>query len=123
MQHQILIVEDDESLRFIYSTTLRIVDAGLTLAKDGEEAVAFLADHAPHLIILDMLLPQMPGDQVLEYIYAAPHLENTRVLIVTAHEGYRTLALRPGDRFLMKPVINGSLRKVVNDMLALIPTH
>lgn len=123
MQHQILIVEDDESLRFIYSTTLRIVDAGLTLAKDGEEAVAFLASNTPHLIILDMLLPQMPGDQVLEYIYETPHLANTRVLIVTAHEGYRTMALRSGDRFLLKPIINGSLRKVVNEMLALIPTN
>jgi len=120
MRYEILIVEDDAGLRFIYSTALRILDANLVLAADGEEAIAYLADHAPHLIILDMLLPRVSGSEVLAYIYAAPHLANTRVLIITAHEDYQNLALRPGDCFLLKPILNGMLRRHVSEVLAQI---
>ncbi|MGQ9910402.1 MAG: response regulator [Candidatus Flexifilum sp.] len=123
MAHEILIAEDDQSLRIIYAAALKRIDADLIMARDGEEALAYLAERAPHLVILDMRLPVVPGEAVLDYIYHAPHLVNTRVLILTAHEDYRSLPLRPGDRFMLKPVINGALAAAVTEILAFNPTH
>lgn len=123
MTHEILIVEDDQSLRFIYAAALKRIDADLVMAGDGEEALAYLADHAPHLVILDMRLPLVPGEAVLDYIYRAPHLINTRVLVLTAHEDYRSLPLRTGDRFMLKPIINGTLAASVAEMLAFDTAH
>lgn len=121
MAYEILIVEDDKSLRIIYAAALKRIGAALIMAENGEEALTYLAEHAPHLIILDMRLPLVSGEEVLDYVYRAVHLVNTRVLILTAHEDYRFLPLRPGDHFLLKPVTNEVLVNLIMEMLAFNP--
>jgi CheY-like chemotaxis protein len=81
-------------------------------AADGLAAVEILSRRAPHVVILDLLLPKKPGWEVLEYIYGAPHLAKTRVIVFTAHDAI-PLKLRPGDTFLLKPLAPQVLRETV----------
>jgi len=118
MPNQVLIVEDDDALRFVYELSLsRIADLTLVSVPDGETALAYLRDNTPQMIILDILLPRLSGEAVLNFIYSAPHLRTARVFVVTAHESYQQLPLRPGDRFFLKPLINGTLRHAVQAAL------
>jgi DNA-binding response OmpR family regulator len=53
------------------------------LARDGEEALKFLADSRPALILLDLILPKKSGFEVLEKIFTDPQLKDMPVIIIS----------------------------------------
>jgi CheY-like chemotaxis protein len=112
MVYEVLLVDDDDPTRFVYREILHRMDMEVMEAADGLAAVDLLRHHTPNVIILDLLLPKKPGWEVLEYIYATPHLADTRVIIFTAHDAI-PLKLRPGDVFLLKPLNPQVLREAV----------
>jgi DNA-binding response OmpR family regulator len=65
---RIMVVDDEENIRFLYKEELE--DEGFTveLAKNGEEALEKLPDFKPDLITLDIKMPGMNGIEVLKRI-------------------------------------------------------
>ncbi len=92
-------------------------------ASDGVKAIEMLNRHVPTVVILDLLLPRKSGREVLDYIYTAPRLANTRVIIFSAHEGLLPLRLRPGDEFLLKPLNPQLLRDAVTRAVTSSPNQ
>jgi CheY-like chemotaxis protein len=82
----VLVVDDDPDIR----ETLRFVleDAGYPVytAENGKEALAILAstDHLPGLILLDLMMPVMSGEEMLKALKAVKALAQIPVTIVTA---------------------------------------
>ena len=100
---RVLLVEDDEGLR--YAMRIALERAGLEVqeAADGKEAVAFLdGDAAAYCcVILDMLLPSVHGSSVVT------HIARTRPrLAVVAVTGFpdRVLFADPSDRHVVKAI-------------------
>ena len=62
----ILIVEDNESLRLAYSSFLSQEGHAITVAQNVPEALTYLETHKPDLILLDMLMPKMNGLELLQ---------------------------------------------------------
>jgi DNA-binding response OmpR family regulator len=113
-----IIIDDDGPSRQIYGGILSRLGFALEEAVDGEDAIALLETRQPDIIILDLLLPRVNGLQVLDYIYSAPHLTGTRVIIITAHTSYKhTTSLRAGDSYFIKPVPASEIRAHVIRML------
>jgi DNA-binding response OmpR family regulator len=77
------LVEDEEFLRRIYK--LRLVAEGydVTDVSSGEAAWELLNESLPHLIILDLYLPQMSGFEFLQRLKAHPKFSNVAVLILS----------------------------------------
>ena len=101
----VLVVEDEPALRTIYEQILGSAGYEVLQAADGEEALAILADTAPEIVVLDMLLPKVDGGRVLEYMRSAPHLNHTGIVIATAHDRFRHAEnVSVNDRFLLKPI-------------------
>ena len=73
MQAQILLVEDDPSLRELIVTALSLQGAHVTAVKTGQEAL--LLDEAFDLALLDLLLPDMRGDELLARLRKARMIE------------------------------------------------
>lgn len=115
MPYRVLIVDDDAASRYIYRQVLNSFE--LVEAEDGAQAIELLQEQPFDLVVLDMLLPRVQGTGVLDFIYNNPTIASTRVIVVTAHDGYRHLNLRPGDMLLMKPVAPRHLRDAVNRTL------
>ncbi len=61
MKKNILIIDDDEDLSLIIADMLEGYGYGVTLAGDGDEAFALLAENVYHLILLDINLPGVTG--------------------------------------------------------------
>lgn len=120
---RVLIVDDDAATRFVYQQVLEVLGLSLYEAASGDEAIRVLSHDAPDLVVLDMLLPGVPGTDVLSHIYRSPHLAETHVLIITAHHSWAGLTLREGDRILYKPVSPRSMRQAAQDALHLPPAH
>lgn len=61
----VLLVEDDEFLRSLIVRKLEEEGFGVTVAKDGEEALAHLTSNLPDLMLLDLVLPGFSGFELV----------------------------------------------------------
>lgn len=62
---KIIIVEDNQSLAEIYKTRLEIIGYTCFLAYNGITALYFIQKELPDLVLLDLMVPDIPGDQIL----------------------------------------------------------
>jgi two-component system response regulator (stage 0 sporulation protein F) len=65
---RIMVVDDEENIRFLYKEELEDEGFSVELAKNGEEALEKLPDFKPDLITLDIKMPGMNGIDVLKRI-------------------------------------------------------
>ena len=81
--YRILLVEDEDFLRRIFKLRLTAEGYQVTDVDSGEAAWKMLQESLPHLIILDLYLPQMNGFEFLERLKAHPKLSRVAVLILS----------------------------------------
>jgi CheY-like chemotaxis protein len=67
---RVLLVDDDTILRDLLQQILELNGCAVTTAENGEAALARLADHPPDLVVTDLQMPIMAGDQLAERIRA-----------------------------------------------------
>jgi CheY-like chemotaxis protein len=80
----ILLAEDDAILSELYTERLRQEGFTVVHANNGEEALQFVREYNPALIILDIMMPKMNGLDVLKNLKESPATKNIPVIIVTA---------------------------------------
>jgi len=81
--YRILLVEDEDFLRRIFKLRLTAEGYDVTDVDSGEAAWEALKESVPHLIILDLYLPQMSGFEFLERLKANLELSHVAVLILS----------------------------------------
>jgi CheY-like chemotaxis protein len=80
---RILLVEDDRFLRRAAEASLRQRGFAVTVAAEGEEALAKVRAEIPDLILLDLLMPKLTGIEVLRALRAEEATKEIRVLILS----------------------------------------
>jgi DNA-binding response OmpR family regulator len=83
MSHTVLVVEDTELLRRMYSDRLAQDGHRVLQAADGLAALSVLREETPDLILLDLVMPNVSGLEVLDAIKKDPRLADIPVLILT----------------------------------------
>jgi DNA-binding response OmpR family regulator len=106
MTRRVLIAEDEESI--VASLEFLMHQCGFTtrVARDGDEAIAALAEFRPDLVLLDIMLPGRSGFEVCRFIRGQKSLAGVRVLMLTAKggSGEEARGLAAGaDDYLTKP--------------------
>ena len=111
----ILVVEDEESLRAFLGDALAEAGHKVVQAQDGEAALALLAAHSFEVVLSDLKMPRMDGATLLRQIRQA--YPETEVIVLTAHGSIASAvdAMRNGAfDYLQKPVSSpGELRLLV----------
>jgi DNA-binding response OmpR family regulator len=82
-QLKVVIVEDNVSLVDIYKTRLEILGYKCFTAYDGEEALAVIQRELPDLVLLDLMVPKIAGDQILARMRASDWGKNIKVLVIS----------------------------------------
>lgn len=81
----VLYVEDHPSnVRLVERLVARRDDVRLEVAGTGEQALGRAAQLRPDLVLLDLHLPDLPGEVVLERLWRLPGLAGTPVVVLTA---------------------------------------
>lgn len=109
---RVLVVEDEEALSELLDYNLGREGFGVTLARDGEEALLKMAEDRFDAVILDWMLPKVSGIEVCRQIRANPDTQATPVIMLTARaeEGDRIRGLETGaDDYVVKPFSMGEL--------------
>lgn len=112
---KIMLVEDDDSLREIYSIRLTAEGYTIVSAKDGEEALAVAVRERPDLIVSDVMMPKISGFDMLDILRSTPETQNIKVIMMTAlsSEDQRVRGESLGaDRYLVKSQVG--IEDVVN---------
>ena len=81
----ILLVDDDEFIRDIYSTKFSESGIDVTSAENGKKALGLLADNNFDVVLLDMVMPEMDGIEFLEQFYENHDQES--VVIILSNQG------------------------------------
>jgi len=107
----IMIVEDDPQLSRIFSMALSEPFA-VEVIEDGAQAMKRLAEAQPALVVLDLHLPEVGGDQILAYIRGDSRLAATRVILATADARQAEYLESSADIVLLKPLNPFALREL-----------
>ena len=128
---KVMVVEDDASLREIYSIRITAEGYEVVSAGDGEEALAVAVREKPDLILSDVMMPKISGFDMLDILRSTPETANIKVVMMTAlsAEDQRQRGERLGaDRYLVKSqvgiedVIN-TIHEVLGDRAAPAPVE
>ena len=107
MSDRILVVDDEEGIRFILSTLLEDAGFAVSTAKSGQEALEAVAKQAPDLVLMDVRMPGLDGISALESLKQShSHLP---VILLTAYgqvpDAVQAMKLGAAD-YLLKPFLN-----------------
>jgi CheY-like chemotaxis protein len=118
----VLHVEDNHSnLRLIERVLAHRPEIRLAEARTGAAGIALAAELAPDLILLDLGLPDIPGEDVLRLVRQASTMRDVPVVVISAEarpaESDRLLAAGADD-FIVKPIDVATLLTVIDRLLA-----
>mgnify|MGYP000013210076 CR=1 FL=1 len=123
---RILVVDDEVSIQQLLQTVLMREGYEVDTAGDGSEALELIKGNKFDLIILDIMMPQVDGLEVLRHVKSSEELKFIPVIIMTAvmDREVRYHALDMGaDEFLNKPIDIYELRARVRTLLSVKEYH
>jgi two-component system alkaline phosphatase synthesis response regulator PhoP len=119
----VVIVEDEPAIRDMYKMKLENSGFSAFVAQDGREGLAVIEKAKPDLILLDIKMPVMNGDEMLEKLRQTQWGANIRVIILTnisRDEAPHTLRFLSVDRYVVKAHHTPSqVVEVINEVLGI----
>ena len=119
---KIALVEDDVILAEIYQTRLQLAGYDCLVANDGLSGLALIKQEIPDLALLDLMLPEKSGDEILREMRASDWGKDIKAVFLTniseaeAPEGLAELGF---ERYIVKAnIINNQLAEIVGEVLA-----
>ena len=120
---KVMVVEDDASLREIYSIRITAEGYDVVSAGDGEEALAVAVREKPDLIVADVMMPKISGFDMLDILRNTPETAKIKVIMMTAlsSDDQRARGESLGcDRYLVKSQVGiedlvNTIHEVLND--------
>ncbi len=110
----ILVVEDDRGVRDLYRTALGLSGFDVHGSEDGLDALRYLEDHRPDLIVLDLDLPKIPGATLYSELRVNPSTRTIPIIVVTGLDSVPNL---PGTVVLRKPCEPETLLRAIEKSL------
>ena len=108
-----LVIEDHRDISALFRVVLEEAGFKTEIIQTGDEAVTRLTEVIPEVVILDLHLPGVQGDEILRQIRADARLAETRVIVITAYSALADTLQGEADLVLIKPVSLNLLRRLV----------
>ncbi|MCH8289539.1 response regulator [Candidatus Poribacteria bacterium] len=117
----VLVVEDKDLNRKIVRIVLKSKGYNVLEATNAEEALEILQAQIPDLILMDIALPGMSGEELTRQIKGTPQWRHLPIIALTAHamKGDREQFLKAGcDDYISKPINTRLLAELVENYLS-----
>ncbi len=116
----ILVVEADPAQRDLARLALQRLDCEVITASNGNDALRLFKKHQPSIMIMDILVPELNGLELLNQLKSAKLLKNT-IVIITSALAFQEVILKAKDAgvwdFILKPYDVNVLVKRVKSLL------
>jgi DNA-binding response OmpR family regulator len=121
--HPVLVIEDDPDLLLMLATALELEGQAVVTAANGMDAFRLAQIHRPALIVLDLMLPVMSGEDFRKAQLANEAIKDIPVLVVSARHDAPAIAERiRAVGCLTKPVDLEMFGAVVKRLLPSAPS-
>ncbi len=116
----VVVVEDEPDTAEMFAEMVRLVGCEVVKSYGGVRAIDLIAEKKPAVVLLDLMMPDLSGLEVLRYMRRDPRLENIPVIIVSAKGLPSDIksGLDAGANFyLTKPVAFADLKRAIEAAL------
>lgn len=106
-KHRILLVDDEQDILDFLSYNLKKEGFDVDVATNGKDAIQIAKKALPHLIVLDVMMPEMDGIETCREMRESPELKETMIAFLTArNEDYSQIAGFDvgADDYITKPI-------------------
>ena len=120
MNEKILIADDEPNILISLEYLMKREGFAVSVARDGEEALAAIVQERPALVLLDVMMPKKSGFEVCQEVRANDAVKDTLIVMLTAKGRDTDVAKGLGlgaDAYVMKPF---STRELVQTVRALL---
>ena len=118
---KVLIVDDEPNILMSLDFLMRKEGYDVLVARNGKEALESLENKEPDMVLLDIMMPDVDGYEICQYIRKQENLQNCKVIFLSAktketdiQRGYEVGA----DFYLTKPFSNKNLIGKVKELLS-----
>jgi len=118
---RVMVIDDSKTIRRTAETLLKKEGCDVVTATDGFEALAKIADHQPHIIFVDIMMPRLDGYQTCLLIKNNHVFKGTPVIMLSSKDGLFDKArgrIVGSEQYLTKPFTRdellGTIRKYVD---------
>ena len=115
---QILIVDDEYDTRAVLEIILSAEGYETTSASHGLEALKMIEEHAPDLVLTDVMMPVMDGIELCAVLRTRQHTSNIPLVLITASHNVPQQQI--WDGYVPKPI---DIPKLVQTVEALLPAN
>lgn len=117
---KILIVDDEPNIVMSLEYLLRRQKFDVNIARNGTEALNNIGQKKPDLILLDIMMPDVDGYEICEYVKSSPDLHQIKIIFLSAkskkediNKGYELGA----DLYLIKPFSTKELLNKIKELI------
>ncbi|MCD6430785.1 MAG: response regulator [Deltaproteobacteria bacterium] len=115
-QYTILIVDDEENIRWLYKEELEEEGYGIAAAASGEEALQMVPEIKPDLVVMDIKMPGISGVDALIKIKEID--KNIPVILCSAYGDYKhDFTTWASDAYVVKAASLDELKKAIREVL------
>ncbi len=103
---KVMVIDDSKTIRRTAETLLKKEGCEVITAVDGFEALSKIADHNPHIIFVDIMMPRLDGYQTCALIKHNQKFKNTPVIMLSSKDGLFDRArgrIVGSEQYLTKP--------------------
>jgi two-component system response regulator MprA len=100
---RVLVVDDDEAIRTVVGDALNDEGYDVRSARDGAEGLAVLSRWQPDVIVLDLGLPRVGGDELARETRRNDLAPNAATVVLSGEPGASRIATELGASFIPKP--------------------
>jgi DNA-binding response OmpR family regulator len=122
----VLVVDDEENIRYLVESGLRLAGLDSVSASDGRAALSIVSERRPDLIVLDVMMPKIDGFEVCRALKTKGDTKDIPIILLTAkdRENDRKKGEEVGvDRYMTKPFSPQRLISTIHEMLGVAPAN
>jgi DNA-binding response OmpR family regulator len=118
MAQTVMIVDDDPQLMRVLVMFFDLEGYKVIRAGNGREALTLLGDHKPDLILLDLMMPEVAGEEVVKTVRATNNGPRIPIVIFTAADSREAELMAAGaNAYITKPFSLDGLSEVVHEAI------
>ena len=117
----VVIVEDEPDAAEMFAEMMRVSGYRVVKVHSSTPAMDIISDEKPDIVILDVMMPDVSGLEVLRFMRREPDLEDTPVILVSAKSMPSDIKVgmdAGASRYLTKPVSFLELKKTVDELVS-----
>jgi DNA-binding response OmpR family regulator len=112
----VLVIDENPDQASLFAEAARLAHMPVEIVEDGRSALERLAEITPRVVILDLNLPNVPGESIVKFLRSNGRFSDTRVFATSSDAERVTSVASQVDLTIVKPISYANLHALVTKL-------